>query len=102
MGAQKKVEKRAAALRWPATVTCGAGQATAAELLTQIVLAAARDQAPNLDVIVHLALECATIEHALRVETKDPEHVGHGEQIRMAKRHADQRRWSVVARLLRH
>ena len=102
MGAQKKVEKRAAARRWPTTVTCGPEQTTAAELLTRIIVAAARDQAPNIDLIVGLAIECASIEHALRVEANDPKHEKHGEQIRTAWHHADQRRWSLVARLLRH
>ena len=102
MGAQKKVEKRAATRRWPTTVTCGPEQTTAADLLARIVVAAARDHAANLDVIVRLAIECASIEHSLRVEADDPKHEKHGELIRTVWHHADQRRWAVVARLLRH
>jgi len=102
MGAQKKVGKRAAAARWPTTVVCGPGRTTAAELLASIVVAAARDQAFNLDLIVRLAIECASIEHALRVEANDAKHEQHCKRLRETRDHADQRRWSVVARLLRH
>jgi hypothetical protein len=102
MGAQKKVGKRAAAPRWPTTVVSGPGRTTAAELLRDIVIQAARDQAPDLDEIVRLAFECASIEHALRVEAHDPKHEEHCMRLREAKDHADQRCWSVVARLLKH
>jgi len=88
--------------RWPMTVVHEAEQATAADLLTGIVLAAARDRAANLDVIVSAAIVCASMKHALDTERVDPKHEKHGKLIREAKHHADQRRWSVVARLLRH
>jgi hypothetical protein len=84
------------------TVVSEPQQTTAADLLTAIVLAAARDRAANLDVIVSLAIKCAATKHAQDVEAKDPNHEKHGQLIREARHHADQRRWSVVARLLRH
>jgi hypothetical protein len=102
MGAKKKVRKRVSAPRWPTTVVCGPGKTTAADLLTSIVVAAARDQAPNLDTIVSLAIECASIAHALRVDANDPKHEEHCIRLREAKEHADQRCWSLVARLLKH
>jgi hypothetical protein len=102
MGAQKKVGRKAAAPRWPTTVVCGPGKTTAADTLAKIVVAAARDQTPNLNLIVRLAIECASIEHALRVEANDPKHEEHCIRLREAVEHADQRCWSVVARLLEH
>ena len=99
---QHKKEPKRPSARWPTMFRSGPGEPTAAEVLASIVVAAAGDKAPNLDLIVRLAIECASIDHVARIETSDRKHKKHWEQLRKAKDNADQRRWYVVARFLKH